>query len=159
MRNNFAKAFAIGLAAVAVAVVVILFMQRGAHVDLPGTMKIRTIGSAPDETLVIADLHLSNPSDYNFEVRDITVRLETKSGDMSRKIVSKVDAERLFDSMPQAGPFHQALYTGALIPPHSTGDYTIAAPFGLPEQMMKIDIWLVVTIREINGTTVEFSEK
>lgn len=159
MNSTFAKAFGIGLAAVVVAVGIILFMQRGAHLDLPGNIKIRTLSTSPDESLALVDLHVTNPADYAFEVRNITVTVETKKGDMSRETVARSDAQRFFDSMPQAGPYHPTLYTNALIPAHTTADYTLAAPFPVPEQMLKDRQRFVVSLREINGKTIEFSEK
>src|SRR6202042_312914 len=93
VKNNFAKAFAIGLGLVVVAVAAIMFMQRGAHIDLPGAITVRTLGTSPDESLALVDLHISNPSDYTFEVHNVTMTVETEHGDATREIVSKSDAK------------------------------------------------------------------
>ena len=159
MKNSFAKAFAIGLATVVVVVGAVLFMQRGAHLDLPGYMRVRTIATSENESLALVDLHLTNPSDYAFEVRNVTVTLETTHGDATQTIVSRIDALRLFDSMPHAGPFHPTLYTNFPIPPHTTADYTIAASFSMPEYMLKDRQRFVVKIEEVNGKVVELRER
>jgi hypothetical protein len=159
MNSNFAKAFAIGLGAVLVAVAIILFMQRGAHMDLPGELKVRTLSTSKDESLALLDLHISNPSDYTFTVHNIAVTLETKSGDASGTVVARSDAERLFASMPDAGPFHPTLYTDAPITAHTTADYTLAVPFSMPEGMLKDRKRMVVRIDEINGKSFEYSAK
>jgi len=159
VKENFGKAFGIGLAAVAVVVGAVLFLQRGAHVELPGTMRVRTVGTGEHESLVLADLHLTNPSDYTFEIKNVTVILENKDGQFPHEIVSKSDAQRLFDSLPDAGPFHAPLYTKATIPPHTTGDYTVAAPFSAPERILKDRKRFIVRIEETNGTAIDFSEK
>ena len=159
MRENFAKAFGLGLAAVAVIVGVIMFMQKGAHMDLPGQIKVRTVPTGDDAAIALVDLHVTNPSDYNFMIGDITVTVETNAGDKTEEIVSRDDAKRLFDSMPDSGPFHPALYTKANIPPRTTGDYTLVAQFSVPERMLKDRKRFVVHVQEVNGTTMEYSEK
>jgi hypothetical protein len=159
MMSNFAKAFAFGLVAVAVAVGAILFMQRGAHMVLPGTMKVRTVPTGDNDALAVVDLHLTNPSDYTFVVHNTTVTLETAAGEFPQGIISRADAQRLFDSMPEAGPFHSTLYTDAVIAPHTTADYTVVAQFSAPEKILKDRKRFVVRIDEINGKSIEFSEK
>jgi hypothetical protein len=159
MREQFASAFAIGLVAVAVVVGGIMYMQRGAHMDLTGSMTVRTIATDDNTALALANLHIANPSDYAFEVKGVTVTLETKAGDFPSVIVARTDAQRLFDSMPEAGPFHPPLYTGAVIPAHSTSDYTVAAQYSAPERILKDRKRFVVRIEEINGKVAEFPER
>jgi hypothetical protein len=159
MKEQFASAFAIGLVAVAVAVGAILFMQRGAHVGLTGPMSVRTIPTDPNTALAVIDLRITNPADYDFEVSNVTVTLETKDGEFPTGIVSRVDAQRLFDAMPDAGPFHPTLYTKAIVKAHSTGDYTLLAQYSAPERILQDRKQFVVRIQEINGKVAEFSEK
>jgi len=159
MKDSFAKAFAIGLGVVVVAVAAIMFMQRGAHIDLPGTIMVRTVGTSDDESLAVVNLHISNPSDYTFEVHNVTMTVETDHGDVTREIVSKSDAKRLFESMPHNGPYYAPLYTNAPIAPHTSGDYTVAASFSMPERMLKDRKRFVLKLVETNGTVVEYSVK
>ena len=159
MREQFASAFAIGLIAVAVVVGGVLFMQRGARMDLTGPMSIRTVSTGENDALAVANLHLTNPSDYPFVVRNVTVILETKAGDQEQEIVSRSDAQRLFAAMPEAGPYHTVLYTKASIPPRSTADYTVLVQFSMPERMLKDRQCFVVRIVEIDGKTIDFPER
>jgi hypothetical protein len=159
MMSNFAKAFAVGLVAVVVAVGAILFMQRGAHMELTGTMKVRTVPTGDNDALALVDLHITNPADYTFVVHNVTVTLETSAGEFPRGIVSRTDAQRLFDSMPEAGPFHPTLYTDAVIPARTTADYTLVAQFSAPEKILKDRKRFVVHIDEINGKSIEFAAK
>jgi len=158
MREQFVSAFVIGLIAVAVAVGGILYMQRGAHMGLTGPMTIRTLATDKDTSLALVNLHITNPADYEFEVHNVTVTLETNAGEFPTEIVSRTDAQRLFDTMPEAGPFHPPLYTKAIIPAHSTGDYTVVAQYSRPERFLKDRKRFVVRIEEINGKVAEFSE-
>jgi hypothetical protein len=159
MSEQFRNALIIGIVVVTVAVGAILYMQRGAHMELTGTMVVRTVATDDNTALVLVNLHISNPADYSFEVRNVTVTLETKNGEFPRDIISRVDAQRLFEAMPDAGPFHPTLYTKAVIPAHSTADYTVAAQFSAPEKILQDRRRFVVRIDEINGKTAEFTEK
>ena len=159
MKDQFVKALLIGLVAVAVAVGAILFMQRGAHMDLTGPMTVRTHATDENTALAIIDLHITNPADYGFQVADVTATLETKAGESTSRTVSKVDAKRLFDAMPELGPYHPTLFTKYVIPPHSTGDYTLLAQYSLPEKMLTERERFVVRIQEANGKVAEFGEK
>ena len=158
MKDQFVKAFAIGLGVVAVAVAGIMFMQRGAYMELRGSMTVRVHATDKDTALALIDVHITNPADYGFQVADVTATLETKSGDSSTGIVSRVDAKRLFEAMPELGPFHPTLYTKYVIPPHSTGDYTLLAQFSFPEQMLLDRQRFVVRIQEANGKVAEVME-
>ena len=159
MNSNFARAFAFGLVAVVVAVGAILFMQRGAHMVLPGTMKVRIVPTGDNDALAVVDLHVSNPADYGFEVHNVTVTLVTSAGEFPQGIVSRTDAQRLFESKPEAGPFHPTLYTNAVIPAHTTADYTLVAQFSAPERILQDRKRFVVRFDEINGKSIEFAEK
>ena len=159
MREQFWTAFAIGLVAVAVVVAGIMYMQRGAHMELTGAMTVRVHATDENTALALIDLHIANPADYGFEVGNVTVTLETKSGEFPTTIISRVDTQRLADAMPELGPFHPTLYTKYVIPSHTTGDYTLLAQYSAPERILNDRKRFVVRIEEINGKTVELSEK
>jgi len=109
--------------------------------------------------LALIDLHLTNPADYGFQVADVTATLETKEGESTTRIVSKVDATSLFKAMPELGPFHPTLFTKYTIPPNSTGDYTLLAQYSLPEKMLTDRQRFVVKIQEVNGKVAELVER
>jgi hypothetical protein len=159
VREQFVSAFTIGLVVIAVAVGGILFMQRGAHMELSGPMTVRIHPTDENTSLAIINLHITNPADYGFEVSNVTVTLVTKTGEFPTTIVSRVDAQRLAEAVPEAGPFHPTLYTKYVIPAHSTADYTLLAQYSAPERILKDRKRFVVRIDEINGKSAEFSEK
>jgi hypothetical protein len=159
IRGEFASAFGIGLVVVAAVVGAILFMQRGAHMDLTGAMSVRTLSTGDYDALALVNLRITNPSDYSFVVRNVTVILETNAGEFPREIVSRSDTQHLFDTTPEAGPPRPTLYTNATILPHTTTDYTVAAQFSAPEKILQDRKRFVVRIEEIDGKTVEFAEK
>ena len=157
MNGNFAKAFGIGIAAIAVVVAGILFMQRGAHMDLQGTIRAHTISTSKDDSLAFIDLRVTNPSDYSFMVREVRVTVETPNGNKTTNIISRTDALRLFDSLPHNGPYNPPLYTRAEIPANSTKDYTLAAQFNVPEEMLNSRTRFVVDVDEVNGKSFQFT--
>lgn len=159
MKDQFVKALLAGLVVVALAVGGILFMQRGAHMDLTGSMTVRIHATDKDTALAILNLHLTNPASHGYQVSDVEVALETKAGDATTRIVSKTDAKRLVDAMPELGPFYPTLYTKYVVPPHSTGDYTLLAQFSFPENMLNDRQRFVVKIHEVDGTVAEIREK
>jgi hypothetical protein len=159
VTDQFISACAIGLLAVAVVVGGILFMQRGAHMDLTGPVAVRILPTDANTALAVVDLKITNPSDYDFEVSNITITLETAAGEFPVTTVGRVDAKRLFDSMPEAGPFHPTLYTKAVIPAHATADYTLLAQYNRPETFLKGRKRFTVQIQEINGKVAQFAEK
>ena len=155
MNNNFAKAFGIGLAAVAVIVCIILFMQQGAQVNVQCQAKTRTLATSDIESLVIADLHLTNPSSYPFIIRDVTVTLESDKGNVTRGVASRSDAERYFAATPQSGPYHPAFFTKAPVPAKGSIDYTVLSGFSMPEQMLKDGKRFRITILELDGKSFD----
>jgi hypothetical protein len=159
VKDQFVSAFTIGLAVVAVAVGAIMYMQRGAHLDLTGPVSVRIHPTDDNTALAILNLHLTNPSDYGFEVMNVTVTLQTKAGDFPTTIVSRVDAKKLADAIPEAGPFFPTLYTKYVIPAHSTSDYTLFAQYSAPERILADRKRFLVTIDEIDGKSVTLSEK
>lgn len=159
MKQQFLSAFAIGLVAVAVVVAGIMYLQRGAHMELTGAMTVRVHGTDENTALAVIELHLTNPAEYGFQVNNVTVTLETNAGEFPTTIISRVDAKRLADAMPEFGPFHPTLYTKYVIPAHTAGDYTVLAQYNAPERILNDRKRFVVRVEEINGKTTEFSEK
>jgi len=159
VREQFVQAFIIGLLVVAIAVGVILFMQRGAHMELTGEMTVKVHATDANTALAIFNLHLTNPADYGFQVSNVTVTLETDKGEFPTTTIGRADTQNLADAMPELGPFHPTLYTRYTIPPHSTGDYTLLAQYNAPEKFLNDRKRFVVRVEETNGKEAEFDEK
>jgi len=159
VREQFVQAFIVGLLVVAIAVGVILFMQRGAHMELTGTMTVSVHATDPNTALALFNLHLSNPADYGFEVSNVTVTLENDKGEFPVTTIGRADTQRLAEAMPEFGPIHPTLYTHYVIPAHSAGDYTVLAQYNAPEKVLNDRKRFVLRVQEINGKEAEFDEK
>lgn len=155
-------AFGAGVVAVAILVAGILYMQRGAHVDLPGTiLKVRTAPLDETSSVVVLDFRASNPADYPFVVRDVTVSMEDKAG-IAREgqTISEVDAKRVFEAVPLLGQkYNDSLRMRDRIQPHASGDRMVAARFEVPAAQLDARKRFLVRIEEVDGKIVEISEK
>jgi hypothetical protein len=96
----------IGIVAVVIGVLVIFYVQRGAHLELTGSVqKVRTLALDENSAAALIDFRVLNPSDYPFVVRQATVSMVEPSGKtIEGMIVADVDAQRLFEYYPAIGP-------------------------------------------------------
>jgi len=162
MSKNFAVAFGIGIVCIAIAVAGIMYMQRGAHIDLPGkVLKVRTAPLDENSSVAVVDFRINNPSDYPFVVRTVTVTYEEATGAQADgQTISDVDAKRLFEAIPLLGQkFNDSLLTRDRVLPHTTLDRMIAARFEFPEARLESRKRLVVRIEEVDGKIVELPDR
>src|SRR5438270_9707161 len=98
MSKNFMLAFAIGIVCIAIAVGGIVYMQRGAQVELQAkVLKVRVVPLDETSSLAAIDFRIANNSDYPFKVRGVTVVMEDAAGTpMEGYTVSEPDAKRVF---------------------------------------------------------------
>jgi len=153
---------AVGLVVVVFAIGGVFYMQRGAHVELNGSiLKIRTQAMDENSSVAVVDFRFVNPSDYNFVVREVGVAIEDKDGKpVDGATVSELDARRLFEYYPQLGQkFNDSLLMKSKIPPHQTLDRMIVARFELPESALESRRSLIVRVVDVDGPTSELREK
>jgi hypothetical protein len=162
MSKNFLIAVGIGIACVAIAVVGILFMQRGARVGVTGqVLKVRTAPLDENSTIVVLDFRVTNPSDYPFVARNVTAIFEDASGNRTEGITaSEIDARHIFEGIPVLGEkYSQTLIERDKVTPRGTLDRMVAARFDMPEAKLQGRKRFVVKIEEIDGQVFEISEK
>jgi hypothetical protein len=162
MSKDFATAFGIGLGVIALAVGGIFFMQRGDKIELPGKiLKVRTAALDEDSSIAVLDFRITNPSDVLFEVRTVTVELEDAAGkSYLGQDVSEMDAKRLFEGLPILGEkYNNTLMMRERIGAHASQDRMIAARFQAPVSLLEARNRFVLRIEEVDGKTVEISER
>ncbi|MBZ5727526.1 MAG: hypothetical protein LAP87_21330 [Acidobacteriia bacterium] len=162
MSRDFAKAFGIGLAVIAVAVGGILYMQRGAHTELQGSiLKVRTAPLDERNSVVALDFRVTNTGSYPFMVRTVSVIMEDKDGAQYQGAVSsEVDAQRLFAGVPLLGPkYNTTLLMRERIAPHATADRMVAATFNAPESRLQGRKRFILRIEEMDGPVFDYPEK
>ncbi len=68
----------------ALAAVGIFFMQRGAHLDLLGSiLNVRTLPINENSSAAIIDFRFRNPSDYVFKVQRVEVTMTDSKGNVN----------------------------------------------------------------------------
>jgi hypothetical protein len=162
MSKNLLIAFGIGIVCVAMVAWLVVYKQRGAYIDLPGkVLKVRTAPLDEASAVAALDFRVSNPADYPFVVRKVTVVMEDNAGNESEgATVSEVDAKQLFQVIPLLGQkFNDTLLMRDSIPPHNSWDRMVAARFEVPESTLEARKRLVVRIEEVDGKVFDLSEK
>jgi len=154
--------FVIGLAVIAVAVAGILYLQRGAHIELKGSiLKVRTMGMDDSSSLAVVDFRFANSSDYPFVVRTVDVSATGADGrTYTSTPVPEVDARRIFEYYPVLGAkFNPSLITRDKIPGQQTEDRMIVARFEIPVAKLDARRNLKVRIEDVDGPVSELVEK
>jgi len=162
VNENVLKWGGIGIIGILAAVAVVLYVQRGAHLDLPGQfLKVRTAPLGDDNAIVAIDFRVKNTSNYPAVVRNVVIYAEDKNGArLAGKTIADPDVKRLFDQLPILGQkFNKSLILEDSIPGQATWDRMIAATFEIPEAKLGERKRFVVAIEEIDGKIFEIVEK
>jgi hypothetical protein len=162
VSKSFLAGFGVAMVCLALAVAGILYMQRGAHIDLPGKiLKIRTAPLDEASSIAVFDFRITNPADYTFEVRTVSVALEDAAGNRSDgMVISETDARQLFQSLPVLGQkYNSTLILRDKVPPHETQDRMVAARFEVPEAKLGSRKRFLITVEEVDGKVVEYSDR
>lgn len=163
LRNHpLATGVAIGLVVIAAAVTGVVYMQRGAHIEVTGRiLKVRTAPLDEHSSVAVVDFRFTNPADYPFEVNSVTVILEEPSGAQhAGSTVAAGDTELLLQGIPLLGhAYNPVLIARDRIQPHGTLDRMVAARFEAPESTLEKRKRLILQISEVDGAMSEISEK
>jgi hypothetical protein len=154
--------FVVGIAVVAVGVVGVLYMQRGAHLELKGSVaKVRTLAMDEASSVAIADFKFVNSSNVTFVVKEVLVSIEDKDGKtVEGSTISELDAGRLFQYYPQLGQkFNDTLLMKNKLPPGQSMDRMIAARFEIPEPALQARKNLIIKIVDLDGAISELRER
>lgn len=151
-----------GAGIVAILIAGILYMQRGAHIEVRGAiLKVRTLAMQDDSSIAVADFRFANPSNYPFVVQRVEVSLEGPDGEtFEGATVSEVDARNLFQHFPILGQkFNSTLLPREKVAPRQTLDRMVAARFEVPEPKLQNRRNLIIRITEVDGAESELREK
>jgi hypothetical protein len=161
LSKQFLLTFGIGLVAILIVVAGILYIQRGAHVELKGAiLKVRTMGMDDNSSLAVVDFRFVNPSDYPFVVRSVDVTATVDGQNNSSTPVPEVDAKRIFEYYPILGQkFNTSLLTRDKIPGRKSEDRMIVARFEIPVAKLDARTNLKIRIEDVDGPVSELLEK
>ena len=158
ISKRLAVTFAVGLAVIVAAVCGVLYMQRGAHVELRGQiLKVRSVPLDENSSLAVLDFRFANPADYPFVVREVTVVMEDQAGNRYQgSTVSETDARRTFEALPTLGQkYNQTLVMRDRVPPRSSQDRMVAVRFEIPEARLEARKLLLIRIEDVDGPVSE----
>ncbi len=162
IQKQFGITLAAGVIFVAALVGGILYMQRGAHIELRGQfLKVRTAPLDANSSIVVVDFRFLNPADYPFVVRNVSLILEDNSGAQADgSVVSEADTKRLFDGVPLLGQKYNPTLIGKdKVLPHATEDRMVAAHFDMPEAQLEKRKRLIIRIEDVDGPVSDISER
>jgi hypothetical protein len=162
MNKNLLIAFGIGIACVGIGAWWVVHINRGAYIDLPGKiLKVRTAPLDEASAIAVLDFRVTNPADYPFVIRKVTVALQDAAGNEAEgQTVSEVDARQLFQVIPLLGQkYNDTLLMRDSIPPHASWDRMVAARFEVPESTLAARKRLVVRIEEVDGKVFDLPDK
>jgi biopolymer transport protein ExbD len=153
---------AIGLVVVAIVVAWTVLAQRGARVELAGSIgKVRTLALDERSSAAIIDFRVRNPSDYLFVVRQVEVTaLDSAGQPLAGMVIAQADAAKLFAYFPRVGQrYNESLLIRTKVKPGQSMDRMIAARFEVPEKVLQARRNLTIRIEELDGPVAEFSER
>lgn len=162
MEKRFAITFGVGIVVIAAAVAGILYMQRGAHVELTGRfLKVRTAPLDDNSSVAVVDFRFVNPADYPFVVRSVKLTMEDSSGaHYEGAVVSEADTRSLFAGVPLLGEkYNTTLILRDKVPAHASEDRMLAARFEVPDSRLEARKRLVIRVEDVDGPVSEITEK
>jgi hypothetical protein len=150
-----------GLIAVVCMVGFVFYVQRGAHIELKGSvLKVRTQAMDENSSVAVVDFRFVNPSNYPFVVQEVDVSIVDKDGKTVEGMqVSELDARRLFEYYPALGQkFNDSLVMRDKIPGRASMDRMIVSRFEAPESALESRRYLKVRIVDVDGPEAELRE-
>jgi hypothetical protein len=150
-----------GLVAVVFMVGFVFYVQRGAHVELKGTvLKVRTQAMDENSSVAVVDFRFVNPSNFPFMVHEVDVSIQDQNGKtVEGTQVSELDARRLFEYYPALGQkYNDSLIMRDKIPGRATMDRMIVSRFEVPESTLENRKNLKVRIVDVDGPEAELQE-
>jgi hypothetical protein len=150
-----------GLIAVVCMVGFVFYVQRGAHVELKGSvLKVRTQAMDENSSVAVVDFRFVNPSNFPFMVHEVDVAIQDQNGKtVEGTQVSELDARRLFEYYPALGQkYNDSLIMRDKIPGRATMDRMIVSRFEVPESALENRKNLKVRIVDVDGPEAELQE-
>jgi hypothetical protein len=158
MSKQFAIFFGVGVAVIAISVVLILSSTKGSHLVINGKiLKVRTGALSENDSIAVMDLRMENPSNLTFVVRQVEVTLEEKDGTMADGlVVAKGDLKQLFQFNRFLGDqYNDSLTIKDQIAPHATVDRMLAARFEVKKEDLEAAKAIHVSIQDMDGPLFE----
>ena len=158
MSKQLAIFFGIGVVVVAIALVFILYGNKGSHLELKGEiLKIRTGEIDEHNSAAVLDFRVTNISDVPFVVREVKVTAVEANGNSDEgNIISRSDYKQLLDFNRFLGEqYNPGLTIKDRIEPHQTVDRMVAARFEVPQGVLEKSKHIRLWIEDMDGPEFE----
>ena len=162
MNRTLALFVGVGVLVVAAALVIILYGNKGSHLELKGEiMKIRTGAIDENSSAAVLDFRVQDIADVPFVVREVKITAEQPNGDKAEGIlISKADFKQLLDFNRFLGrQFNDGLAIRDRIEPHQTIDRMVAARFEIPQSKLDSARQVHLWIQDMDGPEFETVKK
>ena len=140
----------------------ILVSTRKNKVELNGSvLRVRSHSVDSENTIVFADIRVSNPSTQQFVVQEVEVFLESAEGErLTGDTFSETDAQRIFTFYPVLGKKHNPnLMIRQKVNPGESIDRMISVRFGANEDRVGKRKALRIVVTDVDGAKTEIAEK
>ena len=161
MSKQFLILFGVGILLVGGAVFGILSSNKGSHLELKGKiLKTRTGALSDQDSILVLDLRLENPSNVPFVVRQVEVTIDKADGTTApSSIISKMDIHQIFQFNRFLGDqYNDSLSMKDKVAPHSTVDRMVAARFDVPIKDLDGAKLMHLSIQDLDGPLFEISQ-
>lgn len=152
----------IGLAVVAIAIVVILAGTKSGHLQLDTRIiKARTGALDENSSAAILDFRVTNSSDVRCVVGQVEVNLMRADGStVEGQVISRQDINLLLQYNRFFGnQYNPVLTLRDEVKPHSTLDRMVAVRFDVPQNVLDSSRSLQLRIEDVDGAWFEASYK
>ena len=154
-------AFLVGLGVVGAAILGAIYMNRGSHLQLTGSiLKVRSLADG-DGAIVFVDFRVTNTAAIPFVVNGVQISMETPDGEVANAVsFSKSDVEKVTRYLKLLGPkYNDVLSIQDKLPPVETVDRMAAGRFNFPPRFLEQRKTLRLRIEEVDGAVAELAEK
>ncbi len=162
MNRDTLKYAGIGLVIVLVGIAFVLYLTRGAHIELKGSVQMVRVQAMDEQScVVVADFRFVNPADYPFVVRDAKLLLESADGTILQGMgVGETDAKRLFEYYPLLGQkYNESLILRDRVESRESMDRMIATRFEVPASTAELRRRVIIRIEDVDGAVTEIREE
>ncbi len=160
MSKTFWTFLVVGLAIVGAGIGLVFMGTAKNHLDLTGeVLKVRTVALSPDATYVVADFRVKNPSNIEFDVKNIEITIDPAKGEpLKGTIASKADVETMFQYQKLIGPkFNSVLSLRDRVGAGKSGDFMVGARFDAPESDVAARKAVHLKIEDLDGAVAQIS--
>jgi hypothetical protein len=160
LSKTFWTFLAVGLLIVAAGIALVFMGTAKNHLDLTGqVLKVRTVPIDKDATYIVADFRVKNPSNIQFDVKNIEVTIDPANGEPLKGVIaSKADVDTMFQYQKLIGPkFNSVLGMRDKIDGGKSADCMVAARFDVPENAIVTRKAIHLQIEDLDGAVAEIS--